>query len=323
MQINFYPEVLLSQTRNGLTELEYSGFIVHCDSSKNIKTIGNPNRYPFFQRSCAKPMQASLITDFDTKNYYSLTSEEIALCCGSHTGEPVHLEILRGLLKRAGLSEKNLKCPAVPPLNKEEQKKFSEYSPLHNNCSGKHTLMLLLCRQNGWDIETYLDFEHPLQKHIYKRIQELCETESELPATKDGCGAPNWALPLEEQAIGFLNLFCEKKYAEIKKSFLENPYMIGGYDRQDTDIITYTDGIAAKAGAGGLLCIVNTEKHESLMIKVIDADMKARIIIAIELLKQLNWADNNSIKHLLNIYPKNVLTENGEYVGEFVLQFSL
>ena len=136
-----------------------------------------------------------------------------------------------------------------------------------------------------------------------------------------GAGVPE--IFADVDTIGFLNLFCENKYAEIKKAFLENPYMIGGYDRQDTDIITYTDGIAAKAGAGGLLCIVNTEKHESLMIKVIDADMKARIIIAVELLKQLNWADNNSIKHLLNIYPKNVLTENGEYVGEFVPQFSL
>ena len=322
MQINFYPEVLLIQTRNGLTELEFSGFVVYCDGTKNIKTIGNPNRYPFFQRSCAKPMQASLSTDFDTKNYFSLTDKEIALCCGSHTGEPVHLEILRGLLKRAGLCEKNLKCPAVAPLNKEEQKKFSKYSPLHNNCSGKHTLMLLLCRQNGWDIENYLDFEHPLQKLIYKRIKELCETESELPSTRDGCGAPNWAVPLEQQAMGFLNLFCSEKYAEIKNAMLKNPYMVGGYDRQDTDIMTYTEGIAAKAGAGGLLSLVNTNTRESLMIKLIDADMKARIIIAIELLKQLNWADSNSIKNLLNIYPKNVLTENGEYVGEFVPQFS-
>ena len=321
MQINYYPEVLLTQTRNGLTELEYSGFVVLCDRYKNIITIGNPNRYPFFQRSCAKPMQASLIADFDTKKYYSMSEKEIALCCGSHTGEPVHLELLRGLLNRAGLTEENLKCPAVPPLNKDEQKKFTTYSPLHNNCSGKHTLMLLLCGQNGWDVDTYLDFDHPLQKLIYRRIQELCETDSELPATRDGCGAPNWALPLEEQAIGFLNLFCSEKYIDIKNAMLENPYMVGGYDRQDTDIIANTGNIAAKAGAGGLLCMVNTATEESVVIKVLDANMNARILIAIELLRQLGWADKTEIDKLINIYPKTVLTESGEYVGEFVPQF--
>lgn len=323
MQINFYPQVLLTQTRNGLTELEFSGFIVFCGKNKNIKTIGTTNRYPFFQRSCAKPMQASLIADFDTKNYYSLTPEEIAVCCGSHTGEPVHLELLRGLLNRAGLSEKDLQCPAVPPLNKEEQKKYTGYSPLHNNCSGKHTLMLLLCKQNGWSTDNYLDFNHPLQKLVYKRIQELCETDSQLPATRDGCGAPNWALPLEEQTTGFLNLFCSEKYSVIKDAFLKHPYLIGGHDRQDTDIITHTHGISAKAGAGGLLSICNLNTAEAVTIKLIDAHMKARILVAIELLKQLNWADKNSINNLLNIYSNIVTAENGEYVGRYEVQFQI
>lgn len=323
MQINFHPQVLLTQTRNGLTELEFSGFIVFCGKNKNIKTIGTTNRYPFFQRSCAKPMQASLIADFDTKNYYSLTPEEIAVCCGSHTGEPVHLELLRGLLNRAGLSEKDLQCPAVPPLNKEEQKKYTGYSPLHNNCSGKHTLMLLLCKQNGWSTDNYLDFNHPLQKLVYNRIQELCETDSQLPATRDGCGAPNWALPLEEQTTGFLNLFCSEKYSVIKDAFLKHPYLIGGHDRQDTDIITHTHGISAKAGAGGLLSICNLNTAEAVTIKLIDADMKARILVAIELLKQLNWADKNSINNLLNIYSNIVTAENGEYVGRYEVQFQI
>lgn len=323
MQINFHPQVLLTQTRNGLTELEFSGFIVFCGKNKNIKTIGTTNRYPFFQRSCAKPMQASLIADFDTKNYYSLTPEEIAVCCGSHTGEAVHLELLRGLLNRAGLSEKDLQCPAVPPLNKEEQKKYTDYSPLHNNCSGKHTLMLLLCKQNGWSIDNYLDFNHPLQKLVYNRIQELCETDSQLPATRDGCGAPNWALPLEEQTKGFLNLFCAEKYSIIKDAFLKHPYLIGGHDRQDTDIMTHTHGICAKAGAGGLLSICNLNTAEAVTIKLIDADMKARILVAIELLKQLNWADKNSINNLLNIYSNIVTAENGEYVGRYEVQFQI
>ena len=52
----------------------------------------------------------------------------------------------RVLGKKAGLSESDLKCPAIAPLNKEEQIKFKTYLALHNNCSGKHTLMLAVCK---------------------------------------------------------------------------------------------------------------------------------------------------------------------------------
>lgn len=323
MSMEYKPELLLVQKRNGLVELEFYGFIVICDKNKNIKTIGNTNNYPFFQRSCAKPMQASVISDFGTRDYYNLSLEEIAICCGSHTGEPVHVDILRKLLKKGGFGEQDLQCPAIEPLNKNEQRKYTTYSPLHNNCSGKHTLMLLICKQMGWDTKTYLEFDHPLQKYIYKKIRNLCEEKKELSGTRDGCNAPVWAVALESQCVGFLNLFTDKKNINIKNAFLEYPYMIGGEYRQDTDIITYTDGIVAKTGAGGLLMLLNLYTCESVMIKIIDADMRARAFVAIELIKQLNWCNSNSINKLLNIYPDVVTTETGIVVGELEPCFSL
>ena len=156
--------ILLQEIRNSLVELEFYGYIIFCDKNKNIHSYGETQHYHFFHRSCAKPLQASIIQGLMTKDYYNLSEKEIAVCCASHTGEPVHLEILRGILKKANLTEKDLLCPAIEPLNKEEQKKFEVYSPLHNNCSGKHTLMLAICRQMGWDTKNYLDINHPLQK---------------------------------------------------------------------------------------------------------------------------------------------------------------
>lgn len=318
------PKLLLQQTRNNLIELQFYGWIVYCDSKKNIKTFGQTNRYPFFHRSCAKPLQASIIEDLNTKEFYSLTDKEIAVCCASHTGEPVHIEILKGILKKAGLSESDLQCPAIEPLNTEEQKRLDgNYSPLHNNCSGKHTLMLAICRQMGWDTKNYLDKNHPLQIKVYEKIKSLCEVNNnkQLPFTLDGCTAPNWATSLEELSIGFFNLFCTENYSDIKQAFINNPYLIGGKNRPDTDIMMLNHKLIAKAGAGGLLCVANTQTNEVLTFKVTDANMKARSITAIETMLKLGWINIDSInkKLLENSLNNIVTTETGQKIGEYTL----
>ena len=313
--------ILLQEIRNSLVELEFYGYIIFCDKNKNIHSYGETQHYHFFHRSCAKPLQASIIQGLMTKDYYNLSEKEIAVCCASHTGEPVHLEILRGILKKANLTEKDLLCPAIEPLNKEEQKKFEVYSPLHNNCSGKHTIMLAICRQMGWDTKNYLDINHPLQKMIYKKIQTLCEEETELPATLDGCGAPIWATSLEGLTRGFYNLFCTEEYPDIKNSMQHNPYLIGGKDRPDTQIMELNQDLIAKAGAGGILCIANTRTKEVLTVKLTAADMRARSIIAIETMIKLDWINKNKtdINLLDKALNKKVLTETNRQVGEYVL----
>ncbi len=316
------PAILIKQTRSSLTEQEYHGFIILCDKDKKIKKIGQDCDYPFFHRSCAKPLQAAILKDFKTDEYYKLSPEEIAVCCASHTGEKIHIDILKNLLKKGGLKESDLLCPAIEPLNKEEQIKFfNNYSPLHNNCSGKHTLMLLICRQNGWDIKNYLDKDHPLQIAIYKKIQELCETGSELPFTLDGCGAPNFATSLSELAKGFYNIFCTDNYVKIKNAFLSHPYLIGGKHRPDTEIMRLNHSICAKAGAGGLICIADTSSKQVLVIKLMQADMQARSIAAVDAMIKLGWIDNiNSIDYAL-LYNKTVTTEEQKPVGEFLSVF--
>lgn len=334
----FEPELLLKQTRitregNNLVELEFYGFIVHCsniNNEKSIRTIGSPQNYPFFHRSCAKPLQASLIDDYKTIDFFGLTSEEIAVCCGSHTGERIHLEMLKNLLKKGGLSEKDLKCPTIPPLNNFDELK--SFSPLHNNCSGKHALMLLICVQNGWDIENYLDVNHPLQIKMHEKIKTLCELSEEttdLPQSLDGCSAPNWATSLEALSKGFLNLM--NFHPHIKDSMVEHPYLLGGKKRLDTHLMQIAPHICAKVGAGGLCVVVNIETNESLVIKLIDADMKARTIITLEALRQLSWVNIDSINtNLLNeinelnsFFDSNIYTQTGTKIGEYRACFDL
>ena len=314
------PELLLIETRSSFEELRFDGFVVKYDG-KTIKSFGNTNNYPFFHRSCAKPLQASIIEDLGTQKFWDLSDEEIAVCCASHTGEPVHTELINGILSKIGLTEKDLQCPAIAPLNKEEQRKFNVYSKLHNNCSGKHALMLAVCKQMGWNVNNYLDKFHPLQIAVYEKIKTLCEFEGEMPYTLDGCTAPNWATPLENLAKGFYNVFCANNCIDIKRAFMNNPYLIGGQDRPDTQIMMLSQKLAAKAGAGGILCVANTEEKSVLVFKMMSADMKARSIVAIETMLMLDWVIKNSIdeKLLENSLNKFVKTETGVIVGEYCL----
>lgn len=315
------PELLLQQTRSRLIDVEYYGYIAHCDSNKKITTFGDTDDYPFFHRSCAKPMQASLLVDYATKDFYNLSQEEIALCCASHAGEPCHIEVLKGLLEKIKINESDLQCPIIEPLSFEEQKRLNgNYSPLHNNCSGKHILMLGICKQNSWDMKTYLDKNHPLQIAIHKRIKELCEADYEMPSTLDGCMAPVWATTLEDLTKGFWNLFSDDRYKDIKNAFMNNHHLIGGYGRLDSQVMKMNQKLIAKVGANGLCCVFNTDNNEALSCKIFETDRYARSITVIETLIHIGWLDINSIdEKLLNIsLDKYVKTETGEIVGEYV-----
>ena len=80
------PLLLLRQTRENLTETEFYGFIVFCSAEKEIKAFPDPAGYPFFHRSCAKPLQAALADELGTIGYFNLTAEEIAICCACNSG---------------------------------------------------------------------------------------------------------------------------------------------------------------------------------------------------------------------------------------------
>ncbi len=312
---NTEPELLVEYIRDGLVEQEHYGFIVLADKERAFDFTGDAKNYPFYLRSCAKPLQASLIIDYGMDKFYDMTEEEIAICCASHAGEEIHVNTARKLLDKIGLTENNLKCGLHKPLSKTEQTKMLlneiPVNILQNNCSGKHIMMLGLCKMKNWDLNTYAEPGHPLQQAIKAKITELCRLTHEYPVTKDGCGVPNMSMPLTNMLHGYLNLFCNPKYEKIKNAFLNHPYIIGGEDRTDTKIIENSDGIAAKVGAGGLCIVVNTRTEEAFVVKIADCDMKAREMVVLQVLKNLHWADiefDNSIKTL-----------HGDKVGEILI----
>jgi len=347
---NYFPVKLIEYVRDGLVEQEHLGFIVRIDEDGKINKLGEDNDYPFYLRSCAKPLQASLLIDYELDEFYNMTDEEIAICCASHTGEPCHTQIVKTLLDKIGLDESYFKCGLHKPISKIEQNKLlilgEDENVFQNNCSGKHVMMLGLCKKMGWCVNDYDTAEHPLQIAIKKKIYDLCELQNYsssppagedrgegvqshgvdvYPLTKDGCGVPIMSMPLANMVKGYLNLFLDDKYMKLRQAFSKNPYLIGGADRLDTAIMNSNPGLLAKVGAGGLCVVINLELKEGMIVKIMDCDMKARAVCLIEALSQLGWLNDimldNPLMQAQN--KRDIKTLHGEKIGTRKFLFDL
>ena len=290
------PALLYETKRGNIVEKQHFGFVIVVDNKENIVSkIGDDENRKFWFRSAAKPLQASLIIKSGAYEKFSLTPEELAVCCASHAGTEKHLEKVRSVLEKIGLNESVFQCGASEPLDIEARnlliKNDLKPSPIHNNCSGKHVGMLASCRAKGWNTENYLDFEHPLQRKIKQAVAEFCNVdEKEIDIARDGCLAPVHALPHYKMGIGHLNIFLNEDYKIIKEAFQKNPFLIGGNNRLDTEIIEASSGkLISKVAAEGLCITVNPELKQALIVKILDADMTARKETVFRQLAILKW----------------------------------
>src|SRR2546423_4146489 len=106
---------LVRVERGGVEEAIHLGHVAVVDAGGRLQaSLGDPGHVTYF-RSCAKPFQAigSLSAGIATR--YELGTEHIAIMASSHNGEPRHVEIVRDLLRRAGIDESALQCGAHWP----------------------------------------------------------------------------------------------------------------------------------------------------------------------------------------------------------------
>lgn len=310
---NITPHLLLSSFRNRVIDEQYFGFAFLFDNCSCISSYGKDNGSKFFLRSLSKPVQASLMQDFDLHNALKLSQKEIAICCASHSGTGVHIELVKNILKKSKLDETFLKCPPAEPLDKKDYDGFKK--PIYHNCSAKHALMLAICKCNNWSLDNYLDFDHPLQIMIKNRHLELSGAK-EIEISLDGCGAPVFALTISEIAKMFFNFLNDEKYAFILNAIVNNPYEFGGNDRLDSEIVSLgASNLVAKVGAGGFVLVYNREKDMILIVKMSQNNNLPRRIITLNALYQLGWIGQNPS-------PVEYFNDWGKKVGDYVCNFS-
>ncbi|MGN0015332.1 MAG: asparaginase [Candidatus Gastranaerophilaceae bacterium] len=316
-----YPEyeLLSRHKRGGLYEEEHFGIILEYFDNEIIKIAGDGKAYPFYHRSCMKPLQFAAVSEII--DAFNFTDKEIAVCTASHSGEDFHIQTITNILNKIGLSEKDLLCPPLMPLDSNAKhiliKQNKNPRAIHNNCSGKHAAMLAYCVLKGFDIKNYNNINHPLQKYVLNFCAEICEKKlTDCPVSKDGCTLPVIATPLENLAKGFLKVYTHKKYKKIAEAVLKNPYYAGGHGRLDSEIIAASNGkLTAKVGAGNLCCVVDVKTKKSFVIKLSDPDNFSRGLILSTLLNKMNYFENFEQSNLAKMLETKITDETGFQVG--------
>lgn len=326
------PALLIKVKRSVLTEREHSGFILVVDKNeKIISQVGNTDNFPIFLRSCAKPFQALPVITSGAYSKFNFSPKELAICCASHSAANEHLEIIRKIFNKTGLNEKCLQCGIHEPFDIETRNHLIKYSlkvsQIHNNCSGKHVGMLAACISNGWNIENYLDFDHPLQKEILNIIKKYCNCNDEkIISSIDNCSAPVYGIPLYKMGVGYLRLFLSAEGELIKRAYLENPVIIGGKGRLDSAVMeSGNDQLICKTGAEGLCIAINIKEEKALVIKIMDSNNSARSLVMLESLKQLGWIAQEELnnKYIQKLMDPKIQTLNNITIGEIQFNFKL
>ncbi len=198
--------LLVEATRTDRREAVHRVNIVCCDSSGQILgRFGDPT-YETYERSLAKPLQLLTVFQLRPSLIEECSDEEIAIMSSSHGGEPDHINLIRALMKRYGLDEGRLLCGVHPPLyaraNWDLGRRDIEPTSIYQNCSGKHTGMMLACQAQGWSLDGYSQPDHPLQLANTRTVARYAGKDPQtIEYGVDGCGVPTWWLDLHAIAL--------------------------------------------------------------------------------------------------------------------------
>jgi L-asparaginase II len=273
---NAFVELAVT-TRSGHDESVHYGAVVGLAPDGSVEfALGDPAAI-VFPRSSTKPIQATAMV----ASGLDLPPHLLALVCASHDGRPEHLRAATDILSQAGLTEHNLKNTADYPLDPDAHdavvRRGGVKTSLQMNCSGKHSGMLATCVHNGWDLNSYLHVDHPLQKRITEMVPELAGEDATYIAI-DGCGAPAHALSLTGLARAFRAVAIApvgSAAARVAHAMRTHPEMVGGPTRDITLLIQGVPGLFGKDGAEGVFAIAMPDGR-AIALKIADGANRAR-----------------------------------------------
>ena len=337
---------LFEVTRGRIVESVHYGSIAIVDSKgKLIASYGDPKMVAFL-RSSAKPFQALPFVERGGAEHFGFTQKELAISCASHEGSDLHVQTVRALQQKIGVTEADLQCGTHMPGDVDELKSLIVHdnrpSINHNNCSGKHTAMLAHAKMRGLPLDNYLDPRHPIQKDILTTFAEMCQlTIKEVELGTDGCSAPNFAVPLYNAALAFARLCDPHDLSEARGAACQKiaaamtayPEMVSGYGEFDEQLMKVSEGkIVCKRGAEGyqiiglLPGVLSADSPGiGITMKVSDGDAsrmgsglestnRVRPAVTIEILRQLGVLSSKQEQALAPFGPEKSLTNHREIV---------
>ncbi len=320
--------VLVEIYRNGILEsFHRAAVIVMNADGETILQLGDCNT-PVFPRSAVKAIQALPLVESGAADTFGLGEREIAIACSSHSGQPAHIDVVRQMLKSAGVSEDNLECGGhwsfVPAVLREQAGLFSDKpSAIWNNCSGKHAGFLCTAAHLGWQLSNYTSREHAIQQEVRNVLESVTGSIHGLDVCgTDGCSIPTYAISLKAMALGFARMATgnglEPQRAIAAKRILNacmnQPFFTAGDQRFCTKLMELGQGrIFGKTGAEGVYCAAIPELGFGIAIKCDDGATRGSEAITAATLSHVMPVDNplkNQLKSLANYSLQNWMGRN-------------
>ena len=311
-------ETVESVHRVHLAVVDGSGNLVH--------ELGDAS-FTTYLRSAAKPFQALPLVTSGAADAMGMSDAELALACGSHSGEPQHIEVVKGILERAQLSPDLLQCGTHAPRSKlaRESLHGGRTSVLHHNCSGKHAGMMVLQKHLGADPADYWKPGAACQKLILDAVREV-SGHDDIKVGTDGCSVPNFALPLRNAALLFARLALPpsqnvspataKALERLRDAMTRHPELVGGGESFDTDLMGASeDRLVSKAGAEGCQGVGDLRTGMGLFLKIEDGTGRAVAPATVEALRQLAWLEGRAFEVLGEWWMPSLKNWSGRTVG--------
>jgi L-asparaginase II len=281
---NFAGEVLAEVTRGGIVESLHLGHLIVLNSDGTTYLSKGSPELAFYPRSAVKSLQASAML----KAGLTVSDEELAIVCASHSGNQIHIDLVTKMLEKREIPLSAMKNATDKPLGEKEKISWGDKAgtQLTQNCSGKHAGMLITCQKNGWDMDTYLEMNHPLQIAIKNEI-ELLAGEKVSASTFDGCGAPLYAISLTglARAISTVVKSNDLDYKQIVAACSKYPELVAGEGRLTTRMMRAVPDLFMKEGAEGIeVCALSDGRV--IAIKIIDGSWRPVAPIIMEVFKR-------------------------------------
>jgi len=343
---------LVEVRRGNIIEARHRGSIVAVEPDGRIVARLGDEGLIVSSRSTIKPIQALPVITSGAAERFKIDSNELAVICASHDGEPIHTETVAGLLSKIGLDESALMCGVQRPYSERAaadlERRGLPFTQLHNNCSGKHAGMLATAVHLSLPTENYISADHPVQKEIATRFARMAGLGRNLTTAIDGCSAPTFGVPLLSLAIAFSRLVSPWSVSRDNQSgpaaaaadtaafkwiiaaMTAHPEMIGGSNgRLDTELMRAAGGrLVSKVGAEavhglGALPSETFPRGLGVAIKVEDGAKRAVAPVVMETLAQLGVVGRPELERLVDYHQPHVLNHRRVRVGEVRAVFDL
>ena len=307
--------LLVEVTRGPLIESRHYGrLVVVTPEGEIVRQVGDPHAL-MLSRSALKPLQALGTVKLALDRGEPLSLEEIAVMCGSHRAQEYHLDAVAALLERAGAGEAALHCGEV---RGDRQ---------NHNCSGKHGGMLVGAKLAGAPREGYWEIDHPVQKLIQKTIREFTDYDEPrpLPYGTDGCGAPNYATPLYNLALGFARIAnpdrAPEAYREaaraVRDAILAHPGHLSSHDSFHARLVEAGNGrVIGKTGAEACYGLGLAVPALGLAVKIEDGNTRGMQAILLAAMDRLGGMTHRIDRELGDQRATPIENSRGAIVGE-------